>query len=86
MTENENGQGSILIRVEEAMRLRGLTVSQLSSISGLSRPTIYKLRAGDISRIEFDTLARLCHALRLPIGKLLYYRPVGEESTPGEIG
>lgn len=85
MTE-DIGQGMILLRIEEAMRLRDLTVSQLSSLSGLSRPTIYKLKTEAVSRIEFDTLARLCHVLRLPIGKLIYYRPIGEDSSVGEIG
>lgn len=82
----QNFHGKIHLRVEEAMILRELTVSELSHLSGLSRPTIYKLKRDNVTRIELDTLARLCHALEMPVQNLLYYEPKGQKIMPSGIG
>ena len=87
MTDQEkNFHGNIHLRIEEAMILREMTVSELSHLSGLSRPTIYKLKRDNVSRIELETLARLCHALEMPVQNLLYYEPKGQKIMPSGIG
>jgi len=87
MTENtESKPGEIIIMIGEIIRERGITPSELSTLTGLSRPSCYKLIDGDIKRIELNTLARLCHTLHVPVQQLLFYQPVGELSAPGQIG
>jgi len=87
MTEtSELGEGQIIVMIGELIRERGLTPSELSNLTGLSRPSCYRLIEGDIQRVEFRTLALLCHILHVPVSHLLYYQPIGELSPPGQIG
>ncbi len=87
MDENEHGQhGEIVVMIGDILKERGITPSRLAKQTGLSRPTCYKLMDGDIKRIEFRTLALLCHELSVPVNRLIYYRPVGATETPEQIG
>ena len=87
MDENEHAQhGEVVVLIGEVLKERGITPSLLAKETGLSRPTCYKLMNGDIKRIEFLTLALLCHVLSVPVNRLLYYRPQGDVVQPVEIG
>lgn len=87
MEEIEHAQhGEVVILIGEVLKERGITPSRLAKETGLSRPTCYKLMDGDIKRIEFLTLALLCHVLSVPISRLMYYQPLGVSDQPEQIG
>lgn len=86
MEENDCGQGEIIVLIGDICKERGITPSRLAKITGLSRPTCYKVMDGDIKRIEFRTLALICHVLGVPVNRLLYYKPRGESSSLNQIG
>jgi len=86
MKNSDLGEGEVVVMIGEIVKSHGLTPSELSQLTGLSRPSCYKLIEGDIKRIELNTLAKLCHVLHVPIQHLLFYQPVGELSAPGQIG
>jgi putative transcriptional regulator len=79
--------GEIILRVGEIAEERNLTATGLSDITGLSRPTCYDLIKGHNKRIQLDTLARLCYALKLPVNMILQYRSEdGENEKFAPIG
>ncbi len=55
------------------LRTRGLTRYALAKRSGLSLSAIYRIagRSGRFTRLEADTIDRLCSALRCTPGELI---------------
>lgn len=55
------------------LRTRGLTRYALAKRSGLSLSAIYRIagRSGRFTRLEADTIDRLCRALRCTPGELI---------------
>jgi len=55
------------------LRTRGMTRYALSKASGLSLSAVYRLagRSGRFTRLESDTIDRLCGALRCTPGELI---------------
>lgn len=55
------------------LRTRGMTRYALAKASGLSLSAIYRLagQSGRFSRLEADTIDRLCGALRCTPGELI---------------
>lgn len=79
--------GEIVVRVGEIAKDRNIKATELSEMTGLSRMACYDLIKGRTSRIELDTLARLCFALNLPVNMILHYRSSdGENEDFAPIG
>ena len=71
----------IRLRVAALMRVRGLSAYGLGKGAGITYPTAYRLarETGDFSRLEKDTLNRLCQFFRVQPGELIEWVPDGEE-------
>lgn len=67
---------ALTFRLNEIMHERRMTVEDLARLSELSRPTIYSLRDGKASGVQFLTLAMLCRALDVEPGDLFERVPV----------
>lgn len=52
-----------------------MTVLELSTLAGLSRPTIYALRDGTADGVQLSTLELLCTALQISPGDLFSLSP-----------
>lgn len=63
-------QTKITFRLLEIMIQRGLGITQLAKMSGLSRPTIYALRDNTADGVALATLGALCTALAIEPGEL----------------
>ena len=64
--------GKIVPNVRALMFRAGFRhVSQLVEASGVSRTTVSALYDNKTTRIDFETIARLCHALKCTPGELL---------------
>ncbi len=54
----------IKVRLEELLEERGITLYRLAKDSGIAYENLRKLKNGDATRIYFETLDRLCEALK----------------------
>ena len=64
--------GKIIPNLPVLMLAKGFRhVSQLVEASGVSRTTVSALYKNETTRIDFVTIARLCHALDCQPGELL---------------
>lgn len=51
------------------------SVAQLAKMTGISRPTLYRIHNEDGDRIEYGTLNTLCAFFQCTIGELIEYVP-----------
>jgi putative transcriptional regulator len=64
----------IVNRVGEIARKRGITkITELAERSGLAYNTAHALFTGRTTRIDYDTLNRLCETLNVQPGDLLVH-------------
>lgn len=70
----------IRLRVAELLDQRGWTAYRLAKETGLSMPVAYRLAdpSGEFSRLEAETLEKLCEVFDVQPGELL----VWERATP----
>ena len=54
---------------------RRMKVADVVRAVGISKTTLYKLYNGQSTRVDFDTLEKLCILLNVEIGDLLQYKP-----------
>lgn len=73
--KNDIGQGVVQLRVAEICAERSISRNRLAKLTGLTRPTAYLLFRGDPSRLNLDTIARLCHVFNLPPAGFIVYVP-----------
>ncbi|WP_335981851.1 helix-turn-helix transcriptional regulator [Fusobacterium polymorphum] len=69
----------IKIKVSDLMGKHKLTIAKLMEKVELSRPTISALYHEKISRIDFDTIEKLCKYFNCKIEDLIEYIP--DETT-----
>jgi putative transcriptional regulator len=76
---NNSNFGTIKIRVAEIMKERDLTAADLMRVAGIAYNTALALQRGTPARLDLNTLARLCYALKVEPGDLLEYVPPSPE-------
>lgn len=66
-------------RVKQVMEDRGLTMYRLAKETGLTYQTIHNMMnpSKQLTRIDMDTLERLCRVLNAEVGELFVYTPEG---------
>ena len=69
--------GAITIHLDEVLRERGMTLTQLSELVGITVVNLSILKNGRARAIRFTTLAALCAALNCEPADLLGYRAPG---------
>lgn len=69
-----------VFRLAEAMEQAGISsVAELSTMSGVSRPTIYAMLANRSQQIRLETLGRLAFHLGVKSpGDLIVWKPTGK--------
>jgi putative transcriptional regulator len=65
----------IRVRLDEVLRDRGMTLTELSERVGVAIVNLSILKNGHARAIRFSTLARLCEVLACQPGDLLRYEP-----------
>jgi putative transcriptional regulator len=68
-------QGTILNKVSELMGRHRMNISDLSKAAGISYQTAYSIYHNRTARIDFETLAGLCEALKADVGDIFSYTP-----------
>jgi putative transcriptional regulator len=62
-------------RLDELLAERGMTLTRLSELVGVSLVNLSVLKNDRARAIRFSTLTAVCHALRCDIGELLVMTP-----------
>ena len=67
----------IAVRLDELLRERGMTLTELSDRIGLTQANLSILKTGKAKAIRFSTLEAICRELRCQPGDLLIYSETG---------
>lgn len=65
----------IINRFPVILAEKRLRVADVVRVTGMSKTTLHKLYNDDSSRIDFETLDKLCRFLEVQVGDLLEYKP-----------
>lgn len=64
-------KSTVKLKTLQLRRMRHMTQAQLATQANLSKTTISNLESGYQTKIELETLAKLCHALDCTPGELI---------------
>ena len=67
-------EGLIICNLLQLMDERQLSLAELSRLTGLSRPTLRKLKHNRLEGVSMTTVARLCTVLRVGVGRLFTHK------------
>lgn len=67
----DEGPSGVHCRLDELLALRGMTLTQLSGLVGVSVVNLSVLKNDRARAIRYSTLAAICQALDCEIGELL---------------
>lgn len=71
----EEDYGKVYLNLEELIKEKGISKNQLSYKAKMTRTQLNRFCKHEASRIDFETIARLCNALDCSISDLLIYEP-----------
>ncbi|MDY4011867.1 MAG: helix-turn-helix transcriptional regulator [Fusobacterium gastrosuis] len=67
------------VKLSDLMGKHKLTIAKVSELTSLSRPTISALYHEKVSRIDFETVIKLCKLFNCTVGDLIEYVPDSTE-------
>lgn len=67
--------GKAYLNLQELIKEKGISKTQLSYKALISHTQINRICANDVSRIDLNTIARLCHVLDCDVSDLIKYEP-----------
>ncbi|WP_201548889.1 helix-turn-helix domain-containing protein [Psychrobacter sp. Pi2-1] len=65
----------ILCNLPVLLAERRMKVADLIRMTGISKSTMHKIYNEQTSRIDFDTMDKICEALNIEVGDLFTYVP-----------
>ena len=65
----------IVVKLPELIARERTKVSEVANATGLSRTTLYKICNDQSTRIDFDTLDKLCKLFDVQVNDILEYVP-----------
>jgi putative transcriptional regulator len=71
----DDGSSGIHCRLDELLEQRGMTLTRLSELVGLSVVNLSILKNDRARAIRYSTLAAICEALDCEVGELLVRQP-----------
>ena len=72
---DDDDAGRIHCRLDELLAERGMTLTKLSELVGVSLVNLSVLKNDRARAIRFSTLTAICDALHCEVGELLVVRP-----------
>jgi putative transcriptional regulator len=72
---DDEDAGRIHCRLDELLAERGMTLTRLSELVGVSLVNLSVLKNDRARAIRFSTLTAICDALQCSVGDLLVVRP-----------
>jgi putative transcriptional regulator len=74
-------QKQLVFNLDQILKDRGLSIEKASEITGLSRPTLYDMRANRLTGVTLETLSKLCNALNVEPNDLLLFNNGGAKKA-----
>ncbi|HQR81253.1 MAG TPA: helix-turn-helix transcriptional regulator [Actinomycetota bacterium] len=71
----EGDSADIVVRLDEVLAARGMTLTQLAEQVGITLANASILKTGKAKAIRFTTLSAICRVLDCQPGDLLSYEP-----------
>ena len=75
MSPADDGPTNIHCRLDELLESRGITLTQLSELVGVTVVNLSVLKNDRARAIRFSTLSAICAALDCEVGELLVHEP-----------
>jgi putative transcriptional regulator len=75
---------SIIVKLDDVLHARRLTLTELSEQVGLTLANLSILKTGKARAIRFSTLAAICEALQCQPGDLLEFSPDAHPGDPSD--
>ena len=66
--------GKIIFKLDSLMKAKKLSKNKLSNMSGVRFDTILRYCRGDITRIDLETICKLCDTLNCKIEDIIEYK------------
>ena len=73
----------ILNKFAVVLAEKRLSVADVVRATGMSKSTLHKLYNDESSRIDFETIDKLCEFLEVNVGDLFEYKPNKQASMHG---
>jgi putative transcriptional regulator len=73
---------AIIVKLDEMLYLRRITLTELSERIGITLPNLSVLKTGKARAVRFSTLDAICRALGCQPGDLLQYQPSPDANEP----
>lgn len=67
--------GKAILNLDELIKEKGISKTQLSYKAEISHTQINRFCKNDVTRIDLNTIARLCHVLNCTVADLIKYEP-----------
>ena len=67
--------GKAYLNLQELIKEKGISKTQLSYRAEVSHTQINRFCTNDVSRIDLNTIARLCHVLDCGVSDLIKFDP-----------
>ncbi len=78
LPQNAENYGQIVIKLQEIMDERKISMNQLSFRAEMQRTQLRNYRDNKIQRLDIDILKRLCYVLGCDLTDLVEYLPPNE--------
>lgn len=72
---------AIVIHLDEIMAQRGVSVSELARVVGITRANMSNLKSGKIKAIRFSTLEGICRYLKCQPGDIIEFVDEQQDTT-----
>jgi putative transcriptional regulator len=72
----------IIVKLDDVLYARRMTLTQLSERVGLTLANLSILKTGKARAIRFSTLEAICEALQCQPGDLLEFAPTADHAGP----
>lgn len=76
-----NDYGKIYLNLDELIKNRGISKTQLSYRAEISHTQINKFCRNEANRIDFGTIAKLCAVLNCDVSDLIKYESPKKEKS-----
>ncbi len=71
----------IICKLPTLLAKRKIRVANLIRGTGINKTTLHKLYNGDLTRIDFDTIDRVCDFLDIQVGELFIFERQGNSES-----
>ena len=77
---------AIVLKLDEVMRKRGMSLGDLAEQVGITNVNMSRIKTGKVKAIRFSTLDAICRVLECEPGDVMKYEEDGDGPPEAEAG